>query len=179
MGKKLIAFVAGIGSMTLAPSMGEAAVPKQLYNKTVRVNWAQSMVMKLLAEGRQISATPRFERTIYISSAGRLFVRGHAVGQGRTTPTRTTERGPEQSGSTTSFQGNTIVNFAQRPGDSVATRLTISFDPSFSSCTASVNVGKLGPNPKITGIDGSPRELIDVSASTPSCAISEGNALGQ
>lgn len=154
-----------------------SAAPQQLYNKTVRVYWAQSMTMKLLASGQQISATPRFERTIYVSGSGRTFVRGHAVGTGMVAPARTVEKGPEES-TTRIFQGDQIVMVGQRPGDGVATRVVVSFNPSFSSCTASVIVGKIGPNPKITGIDGSPRELIDVSASSPSCSVSEGNGLG-
>ncbi|MBI3702247.1 MAG: hypothetical protein HY242_17635 [Afipia sp.] len=134
------------------------------------------MTMKLLASGQPISATPRFERTIYISGAGRAFVRNHAVGTGMVAPVRTSEKGPEES-STKIFQGDQIVMVGQRPGDGVATRIVISFNPAFSSCTATVTVGKVGPNPKITGIDGSARELIDVSASAPSCTISAGNAL--
>lgn len=91
-------------------------------------------------------------------------------------PVRTVEKGPDES-STKIFQGDQIVMVGQRPGDGVATRIVISFNPGFSSCTAAVTVGKLGPNPKITGIDGSPRELIDISASSPSCSVSEGNGL--
>lgn len=155
-----------------------ASPPSQLFNKTVRVGWTQSMTMKLLATGSQISATPRFERTIYVSSSGRLFVRGHALQSGRAAlVSKTVERGPEESGSTTTFQGNQIVNFGNRRGDGIATRVTVSFDPSFSSCTAMVNVGKIGPNPKITGIDGTDRELIDVSVSAASCSMSDGNGL--
>lgn len=160
------------------PTSAFSAPPPQLYNKTIRVGWTQSMTMKLLATGSQISATPRFERTIYVSSSGRIFVRGHALQSGRgALVSRTVERGPEESGSTTNFQRNQIVNFGSRKGDGVATRVTVSFDPAFASCTASVNVGKTGPNPKITGIDGTDRELIDVSVGAASCSMSDGNGL--
>lgn len=164
-----------LGGLIFVPAVC-AAAPQQLYNKTIRISWSQSMTMKLLAGGNQISATPRFERTIYVSGSGRAFVRSHAVGSGRVAPVRTVEKGPEES-TTRIFQGNQILMVGQRPGDGVATRVAVSFDATFSTCTATVTVGKVGPNPKITGIDGSPRELIDVSASSPSCSISEGNGL--
>lgn len=164
-------------SILFISSPALCAPPAQLFNKTINVTWTQSIVTKLLATGAYISATPHFERTIYISSAGRVFVRGIGTNTARAAVSNRVENGPEVTGTTTTFQGNQVVNFGNRPGDGIAIRVTVSLDPSFSSCTAVVNVGKSGPHAKVTGIDGSPRELVDVSVGVASCSVKSGNGL--
>src|SRR5215472_11131462 len=76
-------------------------------------------------------------RMIYVSSAGRLFMR-HTASAGR--HTRGGEFDPdaqsEGKGGTFSFQGNKLVGVLPYAGG--ARQISATFDAGFSSCTASV-----------------------------------------
>ena len=147
------------------------AAPAGLHNKSIVLSWAETNMHKRVSDGQTGTATPSFERTIYISGAGREFVRQRAT-SGRNA--RNGEGGPERTSGRFSFAGNTMVNMMG--GDGLLRRLTVTFNPSFSGCQAAITIGKSGPNPRTTGVDGAAYEILSISAGSVSCSIRDGNA---
>lgn len=59
-----------------------------------------------------------------------------------------------------------------------ALRIVVSFDASFSNCSADVLMGREGSGPiRRKGIDGITRDILSTTPSSPSCAVRRGNAL--
>jgi hypothetical protein len=147
------------------------SVPNQLYNKSIIIVWSVTTVSKQLPDGVTTVGTPTIERTIYISSAGRAFIRNQGS-NGRSK--LTTEIGPEK-GSGTTFEGRTLISYGVN--QDVALRATVTFNASFSACDVSITVGKANAHAKITGVDGSHREMLSASVGSKSCSVRDGNAL--
>jgi len=111
---------------------------------------------------------------IYVSSAGRLFMRAIAK-NGSNSIGR--DFGPNDARSgrgSFSFQGNKMVGVI--PFDAGARQITATFDPSFSSCTASVIEGHSGGIIRRKGPNGVMYEVSSGSTTSPSCSIQSGNA---
>lgn len=163
------------GAIALLSCYAAAAAPRELYNKTVSITWAEHAMQKT-PDGRTVTPTIMTDRTVYVSGAGRVFVRGNRRIDNRGfSGGRQTEAGPGQGGAgTLSFQGSQLVGTAVFSG--FARRLTVSFDQSFSSCTASVVYGKSGGPTTWTGFNGQTYEIISINVSGASCSIREGNA---
>jgi hypothetical protein len=149
-----------------------AAAPKQLYSKTVTISWGESGTYSRVSDGKSASPTGQFQAIVYISSAGRAFVRS-SYKAGTFGGTR--ERGPEQMSNNVQFEGNKLVLTGVSLG--VARRILTSFDASFASCTASVTIGKIGPNATTVGFDGAVYKVISMQAGASGCSIRDGNAL--
>jgi hypothetical protein len=149
-----------------------AAAPKQLYNKTVTITWGESGTYTRVSDGKSASPTGQFQLIVYISSAGRAFVRASAKAG---TFGGTRERGPEQNSNNVQFEGNNLVLTGASLG--VARRILTSFDASFASCTTSVTIGKIGPDATIVGFDGAVYKVISMLAGASGCSIRDGNAL--
>src|SRR5664279_327524 len=79
-----------------------ASAPSQLHNKSVTVTWGESGVYKRISDGVNTSPTGQFQRIFYISSAGRIFVRG-TNSSGRFGGSR--EAGPEKTADNVKFEG--------------------------------------------------------------------------
>lgn len=152
-------------------SVSASAAPAQLLNKTVLVSFSVAIPSKG-SDGSVMNNPRSIQRTIYISSQGRVFVRSaRAVGRNRDSQ----ERGPAEN--SMRFAGNSLVGVVQFI--SGASQMTISFDPSFASCAANVLTGADGGKAiKFKGLDG-----IEYTAtgkpqvSGVSCSIRDGNAL--
>lgn len=146
------------------------AAPQQLLNKSVTV----SLAVTIPARGSDGStqANPRaITRTFYISSQGRVFARiDRRVGKLQTT----TERAPGET--SMRFSGNSMVGVMPMP--SGASQLTVTFDPSGSSCTAQVIMGAERGKPIVyKGLDGKTyTQTGPVQSSSPSCSVRAGNA---
>lgn len=152
-----------------------AQAPRQLYNKTIQVSWSTS-VNHTSPDGKTSNVSVAVYHTIYVSSAGRLFERA----------SRSTRRGMKQSenapgasrnagGEATNvhFEGNRLVgNTAFAQG---ARNFTVTFDPSYSSCSVSVIFGREGGGLKRRGINGVMYTINSMTASGESCSIREGN----
>lgn len=149
-----------------------AAAPSQLYNKTVSINWGESGVYKRISDGVNTSPVGQFQLIVYVSSAGRAFVRGSNK-SGRFGGTR--ERGPEENSGNVQFAGNTLVTVRENLG--IARRIVTTFDGSFASCSSTVTIGKIGPNATITGFDGAVHQVISMQPGAASCSVTNGNAL--
>lgn len=154
------------------PSPAHAAAPTQLYNKSIIITWAESGTYKRMSDGSDKSTVGQFQMTVYVSSAGRPFVRAsNRAGQFA----NTRERGPENNSGNVQFSGNTLTTVRENIG--VARQLQTTFDGSFSSCSTSVTIGKIGPGAKMTGFDGAIYQVVSMQPSATSCSIREGNAL--
>ena len=173
--KLLLCSATGVFVFSSANKLNAGSVPKQLYNKTVSVTWGEASRSKRVSDGVTVSGNGKFDRIIYISSAGRFFSRGNFNGTGGG---GRNEQGPEEGSKGISFQGNSLTAaWAARGGGGVARRLSVNFDPAFASCTASLSAGKVGAG-LLTGFDGAPYEMIEIIPSAVSCSIKEGNPFG-
>jgi hypothetical protein len=156
--------------LTLAPAAASAA-PPQLYDKAISVS--MSIAVNARAEDGTTANRPRqIDRIIYVSSKGRLFSRvSRQVGPRN----ETRELGPETTSGAFRFQGNSLIGVLNLV--SGAAQLTITFDPSFSSCSANVVMGResgkamkiRGLNGKMYTVEGKP------SVSSVSCSVRQGN----
>lgn len=154
-----------------AATPASAQAPKQLHNKSILL----SMNIMIPGKGSDGSTpgTRTSNRVIYVSSAGRVFAKAtRTVGRNR----QDKERGPEDSGGLR-FAGDKLTGVL--PFVSGASLLTISFDPSFQSCSGNVVMGRDNGKPIVwKGING----VTYTSTGPPqvsgiSCSIRDGNAL--
>lgn len=147
------------------------AAPAGALNKTVRASFSYSAPAKG-SDGSTISGTRQVQRTVYISSQGRIFNR-HNEQEGRNSAER--ERGPGVTNMR--FAGNSIVGVHQQASGAV--RMTINFSADFRSCTIDVIAGGEGGKPvQFKGLNG----IMYTTTGKPqisgqSCSVSEGNAL--
>ena len=158
-----------------ASSIGEAAsAPRQLLNKTVILQWQTSGISRNV-EGRTSGFSNAHTRTIYISTAGRTFVRWQYAGLRNRS--RGGDRDPDStSHSTVHFDGNKLVGV--ETFENGARQFAATFDASFSTCTLAVIDGKSGSaRVKRRGTDGALYELDSVSTTAQSCSVKDGNAL--
>ena len=147
--------------------------PKQLYNKTVVIQWGESLQQRRPPNERIFNTQITAVRTAYISNAGRVFIRAtrsNPRGGGRKDEVTPESRAP----GTLVFQGNMMVGTAAFEGGARQTRIT--FDPAFTSCTASVVYGKSGSGPiRWKSWDGNTYETIEAGTNAVSCSIRDGN----
>ena len=95
-----------LATATLA---GAAAVPPQLHNKTISI--AFSVTASAVAEDGTRANRPRnIQRTIYISSKGRIFSRSERQA-GRNADT--VEVGPERTSGAFRYEGNRLIGVNQ------------------------------------------------------------------
>jgi hypothetical protein len=146
------------------------SAPQQLHGKSITLSWSESGVYK--RDGSSLSVTYNLVRVIYISQAGRAFIRGTTTGR---KGDMTKEAGPERTAGRFDFAGDTVTAYQVNRG--VARRAVVTLDPAFSGCSAAVTVGKSGPGTTIEGYDGVTYEVISLQPSAVSCSIREGNAL--
>jgi len=151
------------------------AAPADLLNKSVTVSYNVS-IPGTKADGTAVSGTRAVTRTIYISSAGRVFARVDRR-DGRATQQK--DAGPGSAANTLHFAGNKLVGVMKFP--SGAAQMTISFDPGGQSCSATAFAGREGGrNLRWKGVDGAMREGTGPATITvTSCSVSAGNAFGQ
>jgi K+-transporting ATPase c subunit len=151
--------------------VARAAVPSQLQGKTISVSWAQTVNG---VNGGSGTLSKQFRETIYISGQGRIFNRAD---QRDRSYARTNDRA---LGSVESFRFERNQLVSTSGWISGANRMTISFDPGFQSCSASLQIGReSGKLYKWKGVDGEIRTATGVMASTPACSIREGNSLAE
>lgn len=168
--------VSAIAFAILAVSIRSAsATPPGVYNKGIHIEY--TVTSTILGERGARNVVSKIKRTIYVSSAGRLFERVVWSNQfGRidsdNSPNASTNRGGEARGM--SFHGNTLV--AHIGYASGAGQMTIHFDPAFSGCEGTVNFGtESGKAMARRGVGGSLRQITSIKASGVSCTVSMGN----
>jgi hypothetical protein len=160
----------------LAAMMGATSAfgaPAGLLDKTITMSWSTSG-SGTRADGTNVSFSNLNTRVVYVSSAGRTFLRKEVRGR---KASRGADFGPGEGGSNGSvrLEGNRLVGaeaFVSGARQYIAT-----FDAGFSSCTLSVIDAKAG-GAKIQrkGPDGAMYVIDSVSSGSPSCSIQSGNA---
>jgi hypothetical protein len=169
----LIALLPFLATTWFSAAMA-AGAPAQLYNKSIDIFWGENTSNKRVSDGTVVNSANRLELIVYVSSAGRPFIR---IASANNYHSRTREFAPEVAGGHVNFQGNTLVmGAASKTG--VARQITVTFDAGFSGCTVSVMSGKTGASPTWKGFDGQPYEVLAVNVGSATCSIKEGNAVG-
>jgi hypothetical protein len=157
------------------------AAPAQLLNKTVQFSWSTEIVRR--GPDGQVSRL-RFDanRLAYVSSAGRVFVRSSSENRSGTVK----QRGDYAADTTVTASGearalritgnNLVGSLAFAQG---AVQMTVSFDPSFSSCSLSVVVGREGGGMRRRGADGEMYEIPSMTVAGQSCSVRAGNPFAE
>jgi hypothetical protein len=165
---------AGFLMASFSAPAGAAGVPAQAMDKTITISFAASGNAKS-ADGRVKGFSTQVSRIIYVSSAGRLFMR-HRASAGSHSRGGDFDPNDARTGKGSfNFQGNKLVGII--PYDAGARQISVTFDPGFSSCTASVIEGhSSGGTIRRKGPDGVMYEISGGTTSSPSCSIRSGNA---
>ena len=149
--------------------------PAELYNKTIWLSFVMSS-NGVDEQGRRAGGRTTHQ-TIYISGQGRIFFRAENRGA---RSAETVDRAPETSPARFHFEGNRLVRTARGSLTSGALNETVSFDPGFHSCTATVETGhESGKTYKWKSLDGRNITATSLTASDPTCSIREGNAFAR
>ena len=165
---KSIGFATALSIVLLAvPAL---AAPPQLFNKTITIFFTATGVDRL-PQGGQAGFRTQVPHIIYVSDAGRLFMRFRASNR---RGSMGGDAAPGEGRSSFSFEGNRLVGVV--PFATGARQLTITFDPGFSRCTASVIEGHSGGVIQRRAPDGRVYEITGGTTSSVSCSIQRGNA---
>jgi len=165
-------YAIGILISLVFPDTSQAA-PKELLGKSI--SW-RTMATRVIqgADGRVVlTQNASGEGLIYVSTLGRVFLRGHNVGT-RGIVNESREQSPDQhlTGGDWHVAGDSLVKTSTRAGTTCVN--TISFDPSFKTCHMSVRCKTPGA---IYSAGGMPwRVLRDWQYESETCSIQEGNA---
>jgi hypothetical protein len=161
----------GMAFFTAAPSFA-AGAPAQLLGRTVNVSFNMGGSART-ESGSVVSATRHVTQIIYISSAGRIFVR---AAQSARTGSVVQERAP---GETLWHFANGRLIFQRRSSISGAFMGEISFGSGFQTCDISGIVGHESGKPIVwTGLNGKTFESVGpMSMSDATCSVSTGNGL--
>lgn len=150
--------------------------PQAALNKTVTLLWAISGSGKSV-DGAPVHFNNAIALTIYVSSAGRVFLKKRVTSlRGRAS--REISKAPGESGAhpgSVRFEGSKMVGV--QTWASGALQYTATFDAGFSSCSLSVIDAK-GAGGKIMrkGPDGRMYVIDSTSIGSPSCSVQSGNA---
>jgi hypothetical protein len=182
--------VAGFGLPTFTAAYTASAPPKQLYGKSVIVSWTETRSQRAVGEQNFHPASVNLQRSVYVSTAGRVFSRTTATGSGggrrrghfsgSAESVGTTGTNYSGGASNVQFQGNSIVMTGGFTAS--ARRVTVNLDSSFESCTAQVITAKeVGAKVGVWRGIGSGRmlEVESVSAGPASCSVKSGNVFAE
>jgi len=160
-----------IGWSLLSAAVAHAA-PAELLNKTITVSYTTTIPGKS-ADGQAISGVRNVVRTIYISSAGRVF--GRVFRRDRDA-SATKEAAPGESGNTFRFEGNKLIGVMQFVSGAV--QMLITWDATGQSCNATFLVGRdSGRALQWKGVNGRTYTATAPPAfSGVNCSIAAGNA---
>lgn len=168
------ALLGGAVALVLFSTLPAASAPSGLLNKTITVSFTATGMATSVSRGTHGFST-NVSRIIYVSSNGRLFMRHRASNQKGMSRGGDFAPDDERRGrGSFSFQGDRLVGVI--PYANGARQISISFDSSFSSCTASVIEGRSNGTMRRKGPSGEMQEITSVTASAPSCSIAAGNA---
>jgi hypothetical protein len=163
------------GLLTTLAGFGPAeAAPQQLLNKTVTYSYTNHYKTRS-PSGETLEGDDTWTYTVYISSTGRIFQRSFQRGRMPHDHEPGETRNVKGQVRRTHFEGNRLVHIVAFA--SGATRDTVSFDPTFSSCTYEVVFARGSDGSiKFKGRDGKLYENLSHSFSGYSCSIRDGNS---
>jgi hypothetical protein len=178
---------ASIAALTLLSTVAHAgSAPKELYGKSISVAWTETRTQKDKSDQSVRNSASSVQMNIYISTAGRPFVRVNTSGIGGghnlhdqwiNHPTSLTEAAPgEAAADHVVFEGRSIVAYQQfRSG---ARRIAV--DVEGTACKATIVHGREGSkNIQKNLASGREVEVLSIQAGAVSCSIQEGNVFGQ
>jgi hypothetical protein len=151
-----------------------ASLPSQAFGKTVTFTYTVSIPTKL--PNGNIRTTSRTEtRTIYISSAGRMFLRNNRHNSANAS--ETVEQGPDKTSGSLRYADGAIVGAVMMV--SGAYQCKIALDAGFQSCNATMIFGKSAGETtrKWKSVGGEMLESAGKGSVTTSCSVATGNAL--
>jgi hypothetical protein len=162
----------GLAALLLSIGNASAAsAPPQLHNKTIRISFSVSIEAR--AQDGTMTKVPRsVDRVIYVSTKGRVFVRSSRRA-GRYSSEA--ERGPGVTSGSFRFSGNRMIGTMRFI--SGAGQLTVTFNPTFTGCTAEGILGhEAGKAFTFKGLNGKTYTALgrpNISGQT--CSVSDGN----
>lgn len=167
-------FVAALVALTASALHAAGGAPQQLLNKTVTMSWTTSSTVTG-PDGRTRNVTNANTRTVYVSNAGRPFLRMQ-LSSTRSRDSRKGDRGPEDtSKGSVRFEPGKLIGVETFTNG--ARQFIATFDASYSSCTLSVVDAKAGSGPiQRRGPDGAMYKVENVSTGGQACSIANGNA---
>ncbi len=162
-----------------------AQAPAGARGKSVTTTWTETRLQRLGGIGEFSEKSVSQSLSAYISSEGRVFAKRTAFTTGRRGRSKTgqvssvgekTEAGGGSQAGT--FRGASLVVTNQFGGGLRMAK--IDFDASFSSCTATVILGREhGQTARGRSIvSGATLEIKSASVSNTSCSVSSGNVFG-
>jgi hypothetical protein len=175
---------AAVAAVLLIATTAHAAdAPKALYGKSILLSWVEERQQSSEAEPQPLWRRVPLTLTIYVSTAGRIFARvtassatrtGKAEGLGLDVKTK--------SGGVrvARFDGRSLAVTSTFVGG--ARNINVDFDDAYRTCSVSVILGKSAGASKLTMPNLALGGVVEVHASRISgntCAISDGNALGE
>lgn len=181
-----IAVFLGTVTTPFTPSLAASTPPKELFNKSVILNWHTSVRFRY-PEGPSHSAVLENAVSMYFSSTGRMFRR---VSNSVHTPRGEYARGASlapggnviKSGKmyfhTARFEGSKL--YLSMQAESGGRQIAVDFDSTFSSCALKVLYGREdnAPGIVIRGPSGRLTMLESATAGGYSCAVKTGNVFG-
>jgi hypothetical protein len=161
-----------IATCYLSGPLRAESVPATLRNKTISLSWVMQRTVMTPHGERQSRSVP-MRRTIYVSTAGRFFVRAsHGRREGEEGPGDRTHRGGARE---FRFSDGKVISMVERRAG--AGRMTISFDRDYTSCSIDFLFGKqIGQGGFFTNRRGFRVKLLSVAHSERTCSIRSGNA---
>jgi hypothetical protein len=161
-----------IGSFVGTGFAWAEAAPAALRNKTLSVSWTSTPRL-MTPRGEREASPVSVHRLIYISSAGRFFVK--ATYDARSSEAAPGDKTPPGGARDVTFSGGKIIGFGQLGAG--AGRMIVSFDRAYTSCRVNVLYGlPKGRHPTYQR-HGVTVELLEVTHSGESCSIRQGNAV--
>jgi hypothetical protein len=145
---------------------------RQLYNKSITIFWGETTSNKRVSDGKMVASDGKLTRVIYVSSAGRVFIRVAGGNSGGSN--HSFEVSPDAAKGRTDFHGSELTYYSVN--QAVVRRISVAFDAAFSGCSASITAGKNGSSPKWIGFDDAEYYLLAINVGAVSCSIREGNA---
>jgi hypothetical protein len=183
----IVAAIAASSQLISSHAADAAGPPKELYNKSIVLHWATGYDIKE-TDGRAMHSVINFARSIYVSSAGRVFQIGSRTAsvRGRQTnvsSARSTGPGGETMKTSNSHYSGS-VHWNDRRLDSIVKvdsgvhHMRVVFDQGFRSCTLTFTSGREENAPGLVQRSMRGNKLVMIKAtgnSGMSCAIKDGN----
>lgn len=172
------AILAGLALAVAFCGPAAAQAPPQLYNKTIAFSFTSNSLQRDPG-GREHGVQTGISYTFYVSSAGRIFERSSRNPSGGAS--QSGQFGPDSKAVSKSgeahnvhFEGDKLVSL--RAFVVGASRMVVSFDPGFTTCTVSVTNAKENRGViKRKGTDGVVREFLSITTSGETCSVRDGN----
>jgi hypothetical protein len=173
-------FVLGAALVCTASAALGAGAPAALQGKSVVVSWTETRVQRVIGEGDFRTVNGALTLSVYVSSAGRVFSR--LAFQTRMGAGQSDQLAGAGSSRVPTFSGNTMTVVHPLTSGGVR-RMQVTFDGSFSSCSATTQFGKQeGVGRQIArSWSSATKKQVEIKSVSPggvSCSIRSGNVFG-